>query len=179
MAELNLMPYKLKQRQLKSATRKKYTAWIVIVAIVLIVIVIVPIVVVSSLDAKNEDLENQIQAKNPIMIKNISLTNQINSTKAYLNRVDALTSSKQYMKDDTTYLQQYIPKDVTIKSLSIGNKKISIQAQTVNYNSATEFVANLQQAEKYLSATLNSISSDGKKYSFTVDVVMNGSKAAH
>lgn len=175
MAELNLMPYKLKQRQLKSAARKKYAVWIVLIVVILIVIFLVPLVLVNRLDAKNQDLTNQIMAKGPIVAKNKSLNNQINSTKGYIDRVNALTSSKQYMEDTTVYLQQFIPKDVTIKSLTIGNKKISIQALTANYNSATEFVANLQQADKYSSAMINSISNDGKRYTFTIDIAMNNS----
>lgn len=173
MAELNLLPYKLKQRRLKKEAQKKYIFTIVPVAVILVVIFLIPLLIEAGMEKRDNDLIEQIRAKNSIVLKNNKLTNQINDIDNYIKKVNTMTTKKHMVKDDLSSLNNYIPKDIQITNLSYMDNKINLSGTTANYSSISAFVANLQQSDMYTSTTISGINNNGGKFDFNMTITIS------
>lgn len=172
MTELNLLPYSFKEK------RRKYLLYqnVISVAILLIcgvfISVYYPMNELSSLKKQSTQLKAQVASYQPILAEGDRLRKQLDELNSYINKVTALTSNKVIVVDKIRGLQAYIPQDIYFNSLNYSNNIITINGITTNYESISEFAANLQMSENYMDTKITNINYDKVEKTYTFSIII-------
>ncbi|AJA47558.1 Tfp pilus assembly protein PilN [Clostridium pasteurianum DSM 525 = ATCC 6013] len=173
MRELNLIPYELKKKRDKEISIYKAAFYGIIAVFIIFIVLYIPKLVLNHYIAEKDQLKLTIDANNNINKEQGNLLSEINSYKTYTEKINSIEKVKVLISDKISGIQKLVPKDLTITTLNYNNKIITINGTTNNYNSISEFAANLQLSDNYKNSRINSITSSGGEggilsYEFTI-----------
>lgn len=173
MAELNLVPYKLKESKIKK-NKKKQIALILVMAIVaLAAIYLIPYFRLKNMINEEESLTSEIASKSSIKIQNTKLNAEKLNYDRYITYSKMVKDQKIISETRITDLQKYIPKDLLCSNITYNMLSINLTGSSLSYNSICEFAANVRMSGKYSSVRINSIvnANDSKiGYKFNINV---------
>jgi Tfp pilus assembly protein PilN len=173
MGELNLLPYSLKEKKQKVFKTRQYAAAALILICILFLGIYLPKIYLADLKKQEISLQAEINA-NKIILEQSKITNEeLANYKNRIELINVINQSRVTASDRIEELQQYVPKDsgFTFNNLVYNKNGFTISGTTSNYNYVSEFVANLQMANKYKSAKITSISGNGKhSYNFNITI---------
>lgn len=175
--ELNLMPYKLKNRGIKLTDNKKIVTMAGIVVAILILIAIIPRLYLIKLNNDNTALKEQITANNHFQIENDKLSKQRNDYLNQINTTDKIQKAKVYPSKLVQAIIDQLPPDVAINSVAKdkGKDVISMSCEAANSNSISDFSNKLQNSGKFTDVKINNINqeqSSSYKFSLTLREVV-------
>jgi type IV pilus assembly protein PilN len=174
MKELNLIPYELKKKRDKETSAYRAILYGIIAIFIILVMLYIPNIVLNYYISERNQLKLTIDDNNSVSNEKGNLISEINSYKIYTEKIDSIKKGKILLSDKIRGIQKFVPKDLTIKTLTYNNEVITIDGTTNNYNSISEFVANLQLTDDYKNARINSITnSQGGSPSCDFDIVIN------
>lgn len=170
MKELNLIPYSLKERKQKAYNIRQYAAYAVIFVCVLFMGLYIPNFMLKGFKLQEQYLQKEIDKNKAVVEENKSITDKIESYNNRIKVIQKISENKITAEDKIKIIEKYIPQDVNIKNLSYNRGSITIEANCKNYNSASEFAANLEMSKMYKSARLINILKDtsGTYYAFNI-----------
>jgi len=175
MKELNLIPYELKEKRDKEISVFKTIMYISIVIIILFPLFYIPNYVLNSYKLKESQLKSKISANAGINIEKENLSSEIKKYKDINAKIDSIKNQKIISSNRIRGIQKSIPTDITLSQLTYNKNSIVINGFTGNYNSISEFVANLQQTDDYKNSRISNIASvikigDKTLYNFTINI---------
>lgn len=172
MAELNLIPYRIREQRRKRFLFKQYIYIAIIIFCLLFFGLYFPMGTLSGLENKSNSLKQQISVYQVTINENQSLSNQINTLNKYISEVNGLTINKISVFDRVRGIEAYIPLDIIFDSLVYDTNLITINGAASNYSSISEFAANLQMSKDYCNSKINNINYDStnKLYKFTLTI---------
>lgn len=176
MRELNLIPYELKEKRDKEISGYKAAFYGIIAIFIIVIMIYIPKLVLNHYISEKNQLKLTVDSNNNINKEQGSLLNAINSYKTYTEKINSIEKEKVLLSDKISGIQKFVPKDLTIKTLNYNNKIITINGSTNNYNSISEFAANLQLSDNYKNSRINSITSssgEGGSSSYDFTIVVN------
>lgn len=179
MSELNLIPYKLKQKRVKIAQFRNYISYGIIIASIFIILVLLPNLYVTLLTSQENTISDKISQSSSVIAENKKVTMDIQSYKVFNDKVDLLTKNKVNVSDKISNIAKYKPSDLSILNIGLSKGTITISGNTTNVASISAFVASLQISKDYSSAKIVNISSTSPnsidksslgKYQFSISI---------
>jgi Tfp pilus assembly protein PilN len=172
MGELNLIPYKLKEKRNNRLKQIKYGLVIFTIFVLLAIAMAIPSAKLFTLQKQKSTLDSIISSDNSVLVENKKITSQIESINQYLNKVELLLKKRVILSSKVKGLGKYMPGDISVQSLGYNGGIITITGSTRNYNSISELVTNLQMSEEYSQATITNINYDKLQgtYSFSITI---------
>ena len=172
MGELNLIPYQLKEKRSAKDIQIKYMTAAMIGAILMSVAIIVPKIWLVSVEKENTLLQQQVAVGDKVLEESKKIKTQLDTMNQYIAKVDSLSKKRILVSQKVKGIGKHMPFDVTFQSLNYGNGTISIVGEALNYNSITEFAANMQMSKEYKNTYINSINFNQStgKYIFSVTI---------
>lgn len=175
MRELNLIPYELKEKRNKDVSILKATVSIIIFIMILFVLLYIPNHILNTYKLKESQLKLKVSSNSGINVEKENLSSEIKNYKNLNVKIDTIKSGKVISSDKIRGIQKSVPGDITLSVLTYNKNSIVINGFTGNYNSISEFVANLQQTDDYKNSRINNIASvmkigDKTLYNFTINI---------
>lgn len=173
MKELNLIPYELKEKRDKEISAYKAALYGIIAIFIIFIMLYIPYFILNHYKSEENQLKLKINANSSVNAEKQSLVDEINSYTTYTEKINSISKGKILFSDKIKGIQKFIPSDLTIQTLNYSNRVITVNGITNNYNSISEFVANLQLSDDYKNARINSITSASNQsgsssYNFTI-----------
>lgn len=174
MAELNLVPFRVKQKKVKDIRNKQIATGLIILLAIMVVIYAVPKITLLQLQKTDAELTSEIDMKANVKVTNVKYKNQVENYTNYINKSDLVKKDKVLAETKINGIQKYMPKDVSCTTVSYNRATINLTGTSTSYNSICELVANIQMAHLYTSARINNISSSaaGKANTFTFNILV-------
>ena len=176
MAELNLIPYRIKEQRRKKFRLRQYIAVGAIVFCILFFGVYFPMGTLLSLQAEEDLLNSQIEEQKAVISENQELRMQAEQLKHYVDQVTQLDLGSQSAVVRVKGLESYIPKGISLIWLNYNDAELSMEGIASTYSEIGEFAANLQMSDDYRSAVLTEIKLDDslQKYHFLLSFRQGG-----
>ncbi|MFL0246457.1 PilN domain-containing protein [Candidatus Clostridium stratigraminis] len=162
MRELNLIPNTIKEKRIQRKTFIKISFMAIIIVLLLAAGVVLLNINLNSLNAKEADLNAQVNAAKSVVTENTKLRNETSSYKEYIDLLSKIQKEKTPVYPVLMSLIKYMPKDIVISSLVYNAGTINISATAKNYNSINEFEANLQESKEFSNSSVTNITRDDK-----------------
>ncbi|MDF2502997.1 PilN domain-containing protein [Clostridium sp.] len=177
MKELNLIPYELKKKRDKEISLYKVILYGIIAIFIVFVILYVPNFILNHYKSEEAQLKWRVDLSSSVNAEKGSLTDEINSYRTYTEKINGISKGKVLISDKIRGIQKLIPGDLTIVTLTYNDKVITINGTTNNYNSISEFAANLQLTDNYKNSRINSITdsigNQGSSSGYNFTIVIN------
>lgn len=173
MGELNLIPYSLRKDSNKKKQYTQVVAAAAILAIIFLAGIIIPEIKYSSAVSTKRDLEEKLKGSENILKQSTDLSKQISDIKSYISETEKATTKKLRPTEELEKIRVKLPSDVTVLSFNYDvTGHIVINGQTKNYNSISEFAANLEESKSYSKIIVNDIQRDANTdiYKFTINI---------
>lgn len=171
MEELNLLPFSLRQKQMSSKKKRKYFLISLLIIFALILAFFIPVLLYFSSVSKNNAVQEQLSQTIILNNKNKKLETAISGDKLYLKSVDMMTKQKYLTKDNISLFQDFMTKDTYIKSFSYNKQGIQISGSAKNYNSPSEFAANMQLSGKFSDVKLTNVTVTKDGVDFVISIL--------
>lgn len=172
MTELNLLPYSFREKRKRRLFYQNVIGIIIIFLCVMFISLYYPLNELSGLKKQADSLKRQVDSYQHIIIESNNLRKQIDELNSYINKVTALTSNRIIVVDKIRGLQAYIPQDIYFNSLNYNSDVITINGVTPNYQSISEFTANLQMSQNYMDTKITNINYDKAEKSYTFSIII-------
>lgn len=169
--ELNLLPYRLKNRGIKLTDNKRIMTIVSIVIGVLILVAVIPKLYLIKLNNDNTVLKEQITANNHFQIENDKLNKQKNDYTKQIDTADKMQKTKAYPSKWVQAIIDQLPSDVSTDSISKdkGKDVINLSGETMNSNSISTFSNKLQNSGNFTDVKILNINQDqNSSYKFTL-----------
>ena len=179
MSELNLIPYKLKQKRVKASQLKNYISYGIIIASIFIMLILLPNLYVTLLTNQENTIAYKISQNSSTIAENKKVTADIQNYKLFNDKVDLLTKNKVKVSDQLSNMAKYKPKDITLLNIGLSKGAITISGNATNVTAISVFVASLQTTKDYSSAKIVNIASvksstnnqsSSDKYQFSISI---------
>lgn len=172
MAELNLLPYKYREKRNNSYKIKILVLFILLTACIFSLGIFLPQIVLSKLKEESASLKDKINTKQPILIKNKQLTTDITTIKSYTDKFDTIVAQKVLAGKMIKDLMTYIPKDVVLGNFTYSKTDITFPATTTNSYSVYAIIANLETSMQFKNSKINGIiyNETTKIYTFNINI---------
>lgn len=171
MGELNLLPYNLRKRQISNAKKRKYLSFTVLAVMILLLAFCIPVLLYFTSISRENAAQEKLDEEQVLYNKNAKIEYAISMDNLYLKSVDMMTKQKYYTKDNITVFQDYMTKDMHLKSFTYNRKGVMISGSAKDYNSPSVFTANMQLSGKFFSVKLTGITTTKEGVDFTIVVV--------
>lgn len=170
MEELNLLPLALKQKQMGSRRKRRYFLVSFLIILAVFIAFSLPTYLYFYNVNKNKTAELKLSETLILNNKNKKIQTAINVDKLYLSSVDMMTKGKYSTKDNIALFQNFMTKDLYIKTLAYNRQGLQINGSAKNYNSPSEFAANMQLSGKFSEVKLTNVtvSKDGVDYTISI-----------
>ncbi len=141
-----------------------------------VMVVGVEIVVIAAflsrfiLDAKNNDLNDEIKTLQGTIMGNATFEKEFRQTQARLSIYKAL-SSDESASSLITKISSRLPLDVVLQNILVKNGKVTLTGTTANEASISQLIANLSAEQSFNKVGLSSVTSDEETvgaFTFTV-----------
>jgi len=178
MSELNLLPYDMRRGKHGLLSTNQIIAIISAAVLVIGSAIVVPFVKVKSLEKKEERLQEYVDRNKSILDENTSLQKQIDEIKSYVADVDSIKNSRTLSAGIIRNIENHIPSQVVLTSLSYADGTIQISANSSDYNAICAFSANLQTSDDFTGSIINSITKGTDSgYTTSITISFGGGEA--
>jgi Tfp pilus assembly protein PilN len=163
----------MKEKRKKFQTLRNNIAIIIIFLSILFFGLYFPNISLNRLKFKENNLNNQVVSFNNTRSENEKLKGEIASIKNYIDRVDTLKKQKVSVYSGIKGIEQHIPSEINVNSLSYANGVINISGKTKNYDSISAFSANLKMSKMYSVADVSSINFNNQTMEYTFSLTIS------
>lgn len=172
MAELNLVPFSLKEKRRKKHFFRQYLSLGIVILCILFFGIYFPMGTLSKLNANADSLYLKVASYEDVINERESIKVAIDFFNKYANKVTSLTANKVMVADRIRGLEAYIPKEIIFDNISYNNTLITIQGNSSDFNAISEFSANLQMSQNYSKAEISNISFNkgDNTYTFSLNI---------
>lgn len=177
MRELNLVPYQIREKKAMELYIRNQIALGVIILCILFICVYLPKQGLNKLKNIEVNLISQIVANKNVEEESKNINKQVSNVNNYTEKIIMLTNNKIFVSKRISLLQKYIPKEVTLKTLSYNKGNLILTGASGKYNSISEFAANLQASKEFKSVELTSINNGADirslspNYKFSITII--------
>jgi len=121
---------------------------------------------------KAAELKNQVNSKAYITENYTKLQTSISNISASINITKGVEENKFLLAASLDNLSKYVPTNIKFINLNYQNGSFAITGSSSNYNSCTEFIANLETSKEFPTAVINNITykKDTKTYDFSINI---------
>lgn len=172
MRELNLIPYEIKEREIKANKKKQVTLVIVLAGLIVFSAVYFPIAYSNIVKGKEAKLKNEVDSKKYILEEYNTIESSITAIKTHIQIADGIDKSKVFVNSTIDELASLTPGAVTFTNLTYQNGSISVNSESKDYNSIFEFVANLETSKDFTTAKLSTVTYNKDKSSYTFNITI-------
>lgn len=166
--QINLIP----QKNFEQTTTGRVLAWILstfrVIVIVTEIIVMVAFLSRFWLDAKNSDLNDEINDKKAVLVASSNFEKEFKDTQARLSIFSKITSSEKAPGMSLTTVTSYLPDDVYLTNFVYSKDKINLEGSSPSETSIQQFLTNIAASGKFKEVNLDKLESDTKD-----DVLLN------
>lgn len=166
--QINLLP----KKGFATTTVGRILSWLLstfrIIVIVTEMIVMLAFLSRFWLDAKNSDLNDQIEQKKAVLAASGDFEKQFKDTQRRLNTFSALTANTTPVASSLKTVTSYLPSDIFLTSYSLSAKNIQVSAIASSEKSIQQFIANLQSNEIFQNISLTEVKEDSKNSTFMI-----------
>ncbi|QOX63037.1 hypothetical protein FRZ06_06625 [Anoxybacterium hadale] len=166
MAELNLIPYRMKEEQRKRYRVRQYAAAGIIIFCVLFLGLYFPMGTLLSLQTEEAALQSQIDAQKSVIEENQRLKTQTQQLKHYIQQVDKLDVEGASSVERIRGLGVYMPSGIKLIWLNYTETELSMEGASTDYSDIGEFAANLQMSDEYSNAVISEIKREDSESSY-------------
>lgn len=176
MAQLNLIPYDIREKKRKNHQLRQQIAAGIILVCVLFFGVYFPMGTLSSLKSHEASLQQQIDLHQDIILENKEIKSQTDQFNRYIQKALQLSTDKTRIVNRIRGIETYTPDAVKFGSLNYSDTGLLITGTSADYNAICEMGANLQMSKEYQEAKIASINYDltNRLYSFTIMINEGG-----
>jgi Tfp pilus assembly protein PilN len=164
-SQINLLP----QREFASSTLGRILAWILstfrIIVIVTEIIVMVAFLSRFWLDAKNNDLNEEIQQKQAVLAASLPFENDFRQIQKQLEIYSVLAKDKDLVSNTIFHVVTSLPPDVVLDDISLNDGSFVISGLTPSEVSIQHLLANLQSISSLENVSLGEIKSSQEETS--------------
>jgi Tfp pilus assembly protein PilN len=182
MAELNLLPKHLKEKNQQRIKIRNYILMGLAGACLFVFFMYIPFVRLIKVKIVESQYKKQVDIINSKAIseESANIKKEIEGYQQYIDKVDYLTQNKVIVTDKLHELEQYVPEDVVFDSLTYNKSGLTIAATAQSMDSISEFAANLQASNNYSDVRISSITIENQdagnnkateSYKFTINAV--------
>lgn len=162
MAELNLIPPHLKEKEQQRLKTRNYILFGITALVIILISIYIP--VSELINVKSEELSLMKQAEQTdgasINEENENIKKEIENYKEYIEKVEYLTQNKILISNKIHELEQYVTQDVIFDSLAYGENGLTINATAQSLESISVFTANIQISGAYKTVRVSNIRKD-------------------
>jgi hypothetical protein len=156
MGEINLIPQNLRQVRDKSKRIKSAVIVIIIILILAFSILYIPMMYLSILNQKEERLKNSVDSQLETK-KDIENEQYVDNLKQYIEKTELIKKQTSSIGEILKKVEGYILEDILVNNFKYENRKLTINASTSHYDSATECVSKIQENRDLSSVRIISI----------------------
>lgn len=166
---INLIPYSMKE-----VSKSKLNKSIIYMAsglLGLLIVVFLGMLIYSfKLNGDNSEAKLKVANYGVVKNKNDKLAKEVNMDRENIEEYNKLKNNDDVTTEWIKGLQNYMPADVSLTTLSRVGSTYSIIGKATQPNSPGVLLANLQQSENYSKATLQSVTFSDGAYKFTIQI---------
>lgn len=176
MRDLNLIPYEIKEKKLKSERNRKYASYVILVLCLIFAIAYFPLMYSKGIEKKAEGLKNQLDSKASIISDYNSLNAKIKEINIPIAMAGSIESSRFLVYDQIAKLSKNFPSGIVLVSASYQPGSIIINGKSSNYYDAFDLLANFELTKEFNMAKMGSINydKDNKVYNFIITIPEKG-----
>lgn len=174
--EINLLP----DTEFAGTVTGRILSWIIstfrVIVIATEILVMIAFLSRFWLDARNTDLNEEIDQKKAILSASLDFERQFKDTQKRLRIYSNITAGKTE-SSYLTLVSEQLPSDVNLTSVSKTDDDMEIQGITASEQSAQQFVVNLQSTQAFSDVSLTNIASNQINpglVSFTIKTIEKG-----
>lgn len=172
---INLLP----QEEFQASTLGRVLTWLL--STFRMIVIVTEMVVMAAflsrfwLDARNTDLNDEINQKKIIINSYTNVEKAFRSAQLKLGVFDALTKDETNSTLIATIIQA-IPSGVLLNSISFTGTELTIKGTTISESAIAQFLVNLDSLKKFKDVALSQIDSDknGNGLVFSVKTTLGG-----
>jgi Tfp pilus assembly protein PilN len=172
MRELNLIPYELKEKEVKFNKKKQITLVLILAGLIVFSLVYFPMAYSSIVKGKETRLKNEADSKKYVLEEYNQVQTSISTIKAHIDIADGIDKSKVYVNKIIDKLSLLTPGAVSFTNITYQNGAISINSESKDYNSIFEFAANLETSEDFGTAKLSTVTYNKDKANYTFNLTI-------
>ena len=141
-----------------------------------VIVIVTELVVMSAflsrfwLDAKNSDLNDQINSGKAQVLAYSDVENEFRSLQKRVDTAKQIYSETK-LSLFVTEVSKFVPDGVTLKSVSVADNQITIRSLSSSELAISQFLINLEESENLKDITLSQISSNADNSSMTTFTV--------
>ncbi|MFA9399052.1 MAG: PilN domain-containing protein [Clostridiaceae bacterium] len=176
MRELNLIPYEMKEKNIKSQKNRKYASYGILVLCIVFIIAYFPLVYSNNLEKKATNIKIELDNKAYITENYNQVVASINGIKLPISLAEEVDNNKVFLSTTIDNLSKYVPKNINFTTFSYQEGGIYIDGESSSYNSCCEFIANLELSKEFSTAIISNINleEETRIYSFTITIPQKG-----
>lgn len=160
--QINLLP----DISFEQTTTGRILSWILstfrIIVIVTEIIVMVAFLSRFWLDAKNTDLNDELENKANILTASQNFELEFKNTQKRLKIFSELTKKQGVYADTLNTLISYLPSDLFLTTASFNENALHVEGSTPNEVSIQQLIVNLSSSDKFSSIDLVELKTDPK-----------------
>ncbi len=167
---INLLP----NAQETGNVRERILNWLLstfrVIVVVTEFVVIIAFVSRFFLDAKSNDLSDQIDAKKAVIASFAKFEKEYKNTQKRLSIFSAISSDKNNLSPVISNITKSLPNDVVLVSLINDKNGLNVKANSFSEQSIVQFISNLKSTNLFSTITLTDLSSseDNPYLTFTI-----------
>lgn len=171
--ELNLLPYKLKNKVYVIQKQRRIGAVFGSAVLILLIIAVSLKFYEHKLQDDENKIQQQIRSDAKVITENTKLVNEKQQYLKQISLVNALEKSKVYNSEWLEEIVEQLPADVSVNSIGKDNNQttLSVQGAAKDINSISKYSVNLQNSGSFTNVKIVSISQDSSSgYKFSISV---------
>jgi Tfp pilus assembly protein PilN len=173
MKELNLIPDSIKEKRRRNKLII-YTALISVVAIVLILVAtFIPYYSLQKKVNEEATLKASVDKFQTVKVENDKLKKEAASYNNYIALIDKVQKSNVTVYPIFKNLEKYIPQDVVLKTFAYNLGIVNISATCKQYDSMSEFLANLQESKEFPKGNITNITKNETSGDYTFALIID------
>ena len=171
--QINLVPRDKFEDSLLGRTLKWLLSTFRIIVVLVEMIVMLAFLSRFWLDAKNNDLDDEIKIKMAQIVSQESFEKEFRNIQKRLDVFWALASASGVNSKIIESISSQLPQDVYLDNLSYTEKMLSLKGSSLSEQSVAQFVVNLESLEDFASVDLEKVDVDedaGGLINFTLNI---------
>lgn len=172
MRELNLIPYEIKEKEIKANKKRQTTSILILAGLVVFSAVYFPIAYSDMLKGKEAKLKNEVDSKKYIIEEYNNVQASISMIKTHIQIADGIDKSKVSINNTLDDLELLTPGTLTFTNFTYQDGVISIVSEAKDYNSIFEFAANLETSKSFKTVKLSTIKYNKDKGNYTFNIII-------
>ncbi|TZE83462.1 PilN domain-containing protein [Calorimonas adulescens] len=175
MKDINLIPAEYMRKKRRSRELAAWGTCIIVGIILLVVLLSLPYYMIFSLSSLDKSLESQVKSLEPVQKDIDTLTQMENEIKVHNDVVRLLSKDRVSASGLIEDIGGCVPTNLSIKSLTLNEKNISLEGLARDNSSIVIFALNLRSIKQVKDVSIKSSTADESGLlSFHIEVTLKG-----